>query len=63
VLFFVDSYMYYHMTLGVGHVGTIMGTTSHFQFDKNRIGFEWGNHGFGDEIFGLAWGFTPTSKF
>jgi hypothetical protein len=44
------------MTLGVGHVGIVLGTTSHFWFGENALGFEWGIHGFGDGIFGLVLG-------
>jgi hypothetical protein len=47
---------YSHMNLGVGHVGIIMGTTSHFQFGENPLGFEWGIHGFGDGLCGLVLG-------
>jgi hypothetical protein len=44
------------MALGVGHVGIIVGTTSHFRFGKPPLVFEWGIHGFGDEICGLVLG-------
>jgi hypothetical protein len=44
------------MTLGVGHVGIVMGTTSHFRFGVNPHGFESGLHEFGDGIFGLVLG-------
>ena len=38
------------MTLGVGHVGIIVGTTSHFRFGENPLGFECGLHGSGDGL-------------
>ena len=44
------------MTLGVGHVETIVGTASHFWFGENPLVFEWGIHGFGDGICGLMLG-------
>jgi hypothetical protein len=50
---FVASDMYSHMTLGVGHVGIVVGTTSHFLFGENLV-FEWGIHGFGDGICGIV---------
>jgi hypothetical protein len=56
VLIFVASNMYSHMTLDIGHVGIVMGTTSHFQFGENSLGFEWGLHGFGDGLCGLVLG-------
>jgi hypothetical protein len=43
LLNFVASGRYSHMTLGVGNVGT----TSHFWFGENPLGFEWGIHEFG----------------
>jgi hypothetical protein len=43
------------MTLGVGHVGIVMGTTSHFHIGV-KLRFEWGLHGFGDGICGLVLG-------
>jgi hypothetical protein len=52
VLIFVTSGSYSHMTLGVGYVGIIVGTTSHFWFRENPLGFEWGIHGFDDGICG-----------
>ena len=56
MLIFVASCMYSHVTLSVGHVEIVMGTTSHFQFGENPIGFEWGLHGFDDGICGLVLG-------
>jgi hypothetical protein len=50
------------MALGVGHMGIVVGTTSHFHFGENPLGFEWGFHGFGDGLFGLVLSFTPTRK-
>jgi len=44
------------MTLGVGHVEIVMGTTSHFRFGENPFGFEWGIHRFHDGICGLVLG-------
>ena len=44
------------MTLCVGCVGIIVGTTSHFRFGENPLGFEWGLHGFGDGLGGLMLG-------
>jgi hypothetical protein len=44
------------MALGVGHVGIIVGTTSHFRFGENPIGFEWEADCFGDGICGLVLG-------
>jgi hypothetical protein len=40
------------MTLGFGHVGIMVGTTSHFWFREKPLGFEWGLYGFGDGICG-----------
>jgi hypothetical protein len=54
--FFVASGRYSHMTLGVGHVGIVVGTISHLRFGENPLGFEWGLHGFGDELCGLMLG-------
>jgi hypothetical protein len=42
------------MTLGVGHVGIVVDTTSHFPFGENPLVFEWGFHGFDDELCGLV---------
>jgi hypothetical protein len=56
MLIFVASGMYSHMNLSFGHVGIIVGTTSHFRFGEKPLGFEWGIHGFGDEICGLVLG-------
>jgi hypothetical protein len=42
--------------LGVGHVGIVVGTMSHFRFGENPLGFEWGIHGFGDGLCGLMLG-------
>jgi hypothetical protein len=56
VLIFVDLGRYSHMNLGVGHVGIVMGTTSHFWFGENPLGFEWGLHVFGDVICGISLG-------
>jgi hypothetical protein len=56
LLIFVASNKYSHMTLGVGHVGITVDTTSHFQFGENPLGFEWGLHGFGDGLCGLVLG-------
>ena len=53
---FVASGRYFHTTLGVRHVGIVVGTTSHFQFGENPLGFEWGIHGFDDGICGLVLG-------
>ena len=50
------------MTLGVGHVGIIVITTSQFHFGENPLGFEWGIHGFGDEICGLVLGLHTHKK-
>jgi len=47
---------YSPMTLGVGHVEIIVGTTSHFWFGENPLGFEWGIHWFDDGICGLHLG-------
>ena len=44
------------MTLGVGHVRIIMGTTSHFWFGKKPLVFAWGLDGFDDGICGLVFG-------
>jgi hypothetical protein len=44
------------MTLGLGHVGIIVGITSHFMFGENPLVFEWGIHGFGDGLCGLVLG-------
>ena len=44
------------MTLGVGHVGMIVATTSHFSFVEKPLGFELGIHGFGDGICGIVLG-------
>jgi hypothetical protein len=44
------------MTLGVGHVGIVVGTTSHFRFGENPLGFEWELHGFGDGLCELVLG-------
>jgi hypothetical protein len=44
------------MNLGVGHVGIVMGTTSHFQFGENCLGFEGVIHGFDDGICGFVLG-------
>jgi hypothetical protein len=56
LLIFVASGKYSHMTLGVGHVGIVVGTTSHFLFGENPLGFEWGIHEFGDGICGFVLG-------
>jgi hypothetical protein len=56
MLVFVALGRYSHITLGVGHVVIIVGTTSHFQFGENPSGFEWEIHGFGDGICGLVLG-------
>jgi hypothetical protein len=56
VLIFVALGWYSHMNLGVGNVGIIVGTTSHFHFGENPLGFEWGLHGFGDGLCGLVLG-------
>ena len=56
MLILVASGRYSHMNLGVGNVGIIMGTTSHFRFGENSLVFEWGIHGFGDEICRLLLG-------
>jgi hypothetical protein len=56
MLIFVVSYNYSHMILGVGHVGIVVGTTSHFRFGGNPLGFEWGIHGFGYGLCGLVLG-------
>jgi hypothetical protein len=50
----VASEMYSHMTLGVGHVGIIMGTTSHFQYGEKPLEFVCGIHGFDDGLCGLV---------
>jgi hypothetical protein len=55
-MIFVASRRYSHMKLGLGHVGIVMSTTSHFRFGENPLGFELGLHGFGDGIFGLVLG-------
>jgi hypothetical protein len=44
------------MTLGVGHVGIIMGTTLHFHFDETPLYFELGYWGLGDGICGFVIG-------
>jgi hypothetical protein len=56
VFIFSASRRYSHMTIGVGHVGIIMGTTSYFQFGENPLGFEWVINGFDDGICGLVLG-------
>ena len=42
------------MALGVGHVGIIVDTISHFRFGENPLIFEWELHGFGDGLCGLV---------
>jgi hypothetical protein len=54
VLIFLVSGKYSHETLGVVHVGIVLGTTSHFWFVVNPLGFEYGIHVFDDGIFGLV---------
>jgi hypothetical protein len=56
VFYFCSFALVSHMTLGVGHVGIIVGTTSHFWFGENPLIFEWGLHRFGDGIFWLVLG-------
>jgi hypothetical protein len=56
LLIFVALGRYYHMNLGVGHVGIVVDTTSHFHFGENPPGFEWGIHGFDDGICGIVLG-------
>jgi hypothetical protein len=53
-LSFIASDRYSHMTLGVGHVGIIVDTTTHFWFGENPLVFELGFHGFCDGICGLV---------
>jgi hypothetical protein len=55
-LIFVASNRYFHMTLGIGHVGIVVSTTSHFRFGENPLGFQRGLHEFGDELYGLVLG-------
>jgi hypothetical protein len=62
VLIFVASGRYSHMTLGVGHVGIIVGTTSHFRFGENPLGMKLGLHGFGDGICGFVLGLHTHKK-
>jgi hypothetical protein len=62
MLIFVALGRYSHMALGVEHVGIIVGTTSHFWFGENPLGFEWGIHGFGDGIYGLVLGLHTHKK-
>jgi hypothetical protein len=50
------------MTLGIGHVGIIVGTTSHFLFGEKPLGFEWGLYGFGDGLCGLVLGLHTHKK-
>jgi hypothetical protein len=44
------------MALGVGHVGIIMGTTSHFGLVKTPLDFELGAWGLDDGICGFVLG-------
>jgi hypothetical protein len=42
LLIFVAPGRYSHMTLGVGHVEIVMGTTSHFCLGENALGMKMG---------------------
>jgi hypothetical protein len=44
------------MTLGVGHVRILVGTSLYFRFDENPLGFVLGLHGFDDGLCGPVLG-------
>jgi hypothetical protein len=44
------------MTLGVVHVGIVMGTSLHFCLGENALGMKLGLHGLGDGLCGFVLG-------
>jgi hypothetical protein len=50
------------MALGVGNVGIIVDTTSHFWLSENPVEMKQRLHGIGDGIFGFVLGLHTHKK-